>query len=433
MAHIAEWERAEEMIRRGYRSQEVLSSLLQLSLEDMTLEEQLERALDTILAVPWLSILPKGCIFLVEDEPDVLVLKTQRGMGTPLLSLCARVPFGRCLCGQAAATGESQFSGCVDPRHEIAYEDMEDHGHYNTPIILDGKVIGVINLYLKAGAEQDEYEVSFLQTVANTLASLIQRKRIDDEQLMSEARYRSLVETSHDLLWSVDREGNWTYLNQVAEQIYGYSPEEMIGRSFIEFTEPEHVEKDTATFMRVLNGESLTNYETSHIRRDGSSIILWFNIVPTRDRAGNIIGATGIAHDATQRVHLEERVQKSLEKRSLQVQLSTNIAQEIAAAADLNDLYRRVVTLVKEQFQYYHVQLLRYDPSLDTIALVVGYGEVGEKMLEMNHSSPWASASSVWLPLQESQYCAVVWLMIRIGTPIPSCPKRRGSWLCPSS
>lgn len=80
--------------------------------------------------------------------------------------------------------------------------------------------------------------------------------------------------------------------------------------------------------------------------------------------------------------------QRSLERRTREVALSTQIAQDIASATDLSDLYQRVVTQVQEQFGYYYTQLLRYDPALDTVALAFGYGEIGEKMRELNHSVP---------------------------------------------
>ncbi len=85
---------------------------------------------------------------------------------------------------------------------------------------------------------------------------------------------------------------------------------------------------------------------------------------------------------------LFDTVEQSLQHRSHQVKLSTQIAQEIATASDLPHLYRRVVTLIKETFGYYHTQLLQYDPALDVMALVVGYGDVGEQMLALHHSMP---------------------------------------------
>lgn len=84
----------------------------------------------------------------------------------------------------------------------------------------------------------------------------------------------------------------------------------------------------------------------------------------------------------------EKESEEILEKRRRQVQLSAQIAKNIANITDLGDLYKSIVTQVKEQFNYYHAQILRYDPALDTVALVVGYGDVGEKMLAMHHSIP---------------------------------------------
>ncbi|HQE91217.1 MAG TPA: substrate-binding domain-containing protein [Anaerolineae bacterium] len=73
------------------------------------------------------------------------------------------------------------------------------------------------------------------------------------------------------------------------------------------------------------------------------------------------------------------------ERRALQVQTITVVSQEIAAAPTLDELYRRVVTLIKERFDYYHVQIFRYDPQVRAVRLVAGYGEVGQKMLEAGY------------------------------------------------
>ncbi len=89
-----------------------------------------------------------------------------------------------------------------------------------------------------------------------------------------------------------------------------------------------------------------------------------------------------------ERKKLEEEIQASLVMRSRQVTVSTQIAQEIADAPNLRDLYKRIVNEIQEQFNYYHTQLLQYDSSLETMALVCGYGDVGEKMLSMHHSLP---------------------------------------------
>lgn len=109
-------------------------------------------------------------------------MKAQRGLDQPLQTICAHVPFGRCLCGRAAKSGEIEFADCVDERHQNRYEEMPVHGHYCVPIISsDKKILGVITLYLKEGHPRDEREEEFLQAVANVLAGIIQRQRAEEK------------------------------------------------------------------------------------------------------------------------------------------------------------------------------------------------------------------------------------------------------------
>jgi PAS domain S-box-containing protein len=85
---------------------------------------------------------------------------------------------------------------------------------------------------------------------------------------------------------------------------------------------------------------------------------------------------------------LEWQIRQSLKRRSVQVQTSTEVAQEVAAATNLDELFHRVVTLIKERFDYYHAQIFRYDPGEEAAVLVSGYGEIGKTMLAAGHRLP---------------------------------------------
>lgn len=189
--------RIAEKTERNHQIQRVLNSLLRISLEEIPLKEQLEKALDAILSVPFLPITPKGSILLVEEEPDVLVYKVNRGFPAPLQGMCAKVPFGRCLCGRAAANREIQFADCLDDRHEIRFEGITPHGHYNVPILSMGKVLGVIALYLSEGHRQEKSEVEFLQAVADTMAGLIERKKVEEGLITHTNELFALADSSN--------------------------------------------------------------------------------------------------------------------------------------------------------------------------------------------------------------------------------------------
>jgi len=85
---------------------------------------------------------------------------------------------------------------------------------------------------------------------------------------------------------------------------------------------------------------------------------------------------------------LEQQQKELLERRTRQVEISTQIAQAIASATDLEDLYERIVSEIKERFGYYHTQLLRYDPKIDAVELIAGYGEIGQAMKQQEHKLP---------------------------------------------
>ena len=122
----------------------------------------------------------------------------------------------------------------------------------------------------------------------------------------SEQKYRDLVETSNEIIWALDNEGILTYVNQAMRDVYGYEPEERIGKPFMEFVAPDHLEESWQTFLSVLAGTPLFNFETVHLRKDGERIDLSFNAIAQRDTDGRVIGASGTGSNITERKRNEQ-------------------------------------------------------------------------------------------------------------------------------
>ncbi len=217
----------EEALQQSYQNQSVLNSLLNIALENLSLDAMLERALDIILTTPWLPTQPQGGIFLVERQPGILVLKAQRNLNNALLTMCALVPFGHCLCGQAAANARIEFADCVDDRHENQYEGIQPHGHYNVPILFRDEVLGVLVLYLDVGRVREPREVTFLEAIGNTLAAMIRDKQAEEalaqarDQALEASRFKSqlLSRVSHELRTPLG--GILGYAELLQSQIYG--------------------------------------------------------------------------------------------------------------------------------------------------------------------------------------------------------------------
>ncbi len=169
----------EKKLHLSYQNQKIMNSILRISLMPVSLDQQLELILDQILSIPTIALLPNGAILLADGEPGLLFLKAQRGFSEQQLATCNRVPFGKCHCGRAAQSRELQFVQCVDARHDFVFERMQPHGHYCVPIISDDSLLGVIALYIQEGHKASELEVDSLRAIANVLAGIIERKKME--------------------------------------------------------------------------------------------------------------------------------------------------------------------------------------------------------------------------------------------------------------
>ncbi|MFC1855485.1 PAS domain S-box protein [Thermodesulfobacteriota bacterium] len=179
---ITEQKKAEEYTFKNYQNQLAINALLKISTEKTPVSKILEDVLDIILSVSWLNVQKTALIFLVDHEKKMIKMRAFRGLTSSMVSSCANLPYGKCLCGIAAETKKVVFKGKIDEDHTVKYDDMAPHGHYVVPILAGEKVIGILCLYLNEGHKSDDFEVTFLEAFAGTLSTIIMRKRAEDDK-----------------------------------------------------------------------------------------------------------------------------------------------------------------------------------------------------------------------------------------------------------
>ena len=188
------------------------------------------------------------------------------------------------------------------------------------------------------------------------IADISKRKAAEHKLSEAEARYRNLVETAHDLVWSMDTKGRWTYLNSAAISIYGYEPEEMQGRHFREFQVEESSERDQSALGQVLDGAELVMYETVHVDKDGKHRHISFNAKPIYDAFGNVTQISGTARDITDQKVFERELTFQAQHDSLtglynrnyfQTELERLVSRVARSASECALLY-----LDLDQFKY---------------------------------------------------------------------------------
>jgi PAS domain S-box-containing protein len=147
----------------------------------------------------------------------------------------------------------------------------------SSPIEIDGKIIGTM------GMARD----------------ITERKKAEQTLRESEEKYRQLTEEINDAIYTVDQDGNVTYVSPVIEWLIGYSPSEMMGRSFAEFFHEEDLPRAMEDFERVLSGHSTEGEYRFHTK---SGEIRWLGTSNRPIFAGDSMGgARGTLTDITER------------------------------------------------------------------------------------------------------------------------------------
>ena len=115
----------------------------------------------------------------------------------------------------------------------------------------------------------------------------------------------AIIESSEDAIISKDLNGIVTSWNQGAERIFGYTAEEVIGKSVTMLIPPDRQEEEPAILQRIRAGERIDHFETIRRRKDGALLDISLTISPIKDSNGRLVGASKIARDISSRKQTE--------------------------------------------------------------------------------------------------------------------------------
>jgi PAS domain S-box-containing protein len=322
-----------QQLQSHLQRQVAISRILNVSVISETMDELLTGTLEIILSLDWLKVQNKGGIFLVDQtDSRSLVLKSSINFSGPVLGMCARVPFGRCLCGKTAASGQIIHAVDTDPRHENRHDGMKPHGHYCVPVLFGSELLGVMVFYLDPGQAENREEIGFLADVGTILAETLARRRLVEQQKLISAA----VDLAGEGVLITDVHGNIQYANPCMTQLTGYSVFELLGKKPSIFKSGK---QDAMFYTRmketILAGE---NWEGTIInkRKDGSLYQENMAIVPVKDRTETISNFVAIKRDVTK--------EKVLESQLIQAQKMESIGRLAGGVAhDFNNILSVII------------------------------------------------------------------------------------------
>lgn len=334
--------------------------------EGMTFHEEQEEAVASLARTALLSdnlqTLLDETVLRVADTLDVELCQILELLPNGKLSLKAGLGWSSGLVGRASLPSglDSQAGYTLAQNSPVVVRDLKaesrfadrswlsEHGAVSglTVVILGAnhRPFGVLGAHTRNPREFGRPHVKFAQTVSHVIAAAIQRHR-HEERLF---RYARIVESSHDAIIGKRLDGTITEWNQGASRVYGYSAEEMLGRSIGTLIPPERADELPMIYERLARGDHIEPFETVRLTRRGERIPVLVTVSPVRDPSGRIVEASSIARDLSHAKDTERRLKdltESLEhrvrERTQELVDSQNDLRRMASELTLAELRER--------------------------------------------------------------------------------------------
>ena len=237
----------------------------------------------------------------------------------------------------------------LNSQFDINYGTLLKYIHPEDRVNLDNAMIDTLNgipfdndyrIILANGEERIVHimgEVIFDEEnvpirVKGIVQDITERKKAEEKiQILA-----NVVESSNDAIITLSLEGIITSWNKGAEQIYGYSTEEIMGKK-VSILEPDHLKGEIKQFVeKIKQGEKVKNYETVRLRKGGTLVNVSLTLSPVLDDSGRVIVISVIARDITERIKAEKSLVKAEDARKKEIhhRIKNNL-QVISSLLDL--------------------------------------------------------------------------------------------------
>jgi PAS domain S-box-containing protein len=150
-------------------------------------------------------------------------------------------------------------------------------------------------------------------------------------------RLAAIVASSDDAIVGKDLNSIITSWNYGAEQIFGYTADEMIGTSIMRLIPPDRQEEEREILSRIRRGERFDHFETIRVAKDGRQLNVSITVSPIKDSTGHVVGASKVARDITERKKAEERAEAADRERMRLLDSEREARSEVERASRLKD------------------------------------------------------------------------------------------------
>ncbi len=295
---------------------------------------------------------------------------------------------------------------------DVESEEIKDtigyrHGvraFLSVPILFQGNVIGAFSL---SSHEKDVFPsnaLSILQPIVEQIGLSIEKTRLYTELRNSEEKYRLLVETARDMVFSIDLDGRFQYVSPSAFSLTGYTVEELLVLGISDKIIHEEDYRSLKALLRLLRRSrtvvtNVKNIESPIIHKDGTTVWVSISWTPIFDEEGYINGVQGILHDITERKTAEQKINKQLN----QLNVLYDFSRRITSSLNPREIGELTYTFAEKIIPFDAFFIDTYDPPRKMLLPLISVDMVGGKKVIL--SGPF---DNIKLDPEGAPYTAIV-------------------------
>jgi PAS domain S-box-containing protein len=184
------------------------------------------------------------------------------------------------------------------------------HSAFAFPIYHQDEILGVVECFSRALRRPDADLLHAVSALGRQIGQFVGRRRAEDAR----TRLAAIVESSSDAIIGKSIDGIITSWNAGATRLYGYDRDEVLGRPVSILIPPGQPNELPVILERLQRAERIEPYETRRLHKDGRPIDVSINVSPIVGPRGELIGASTIARDISERKRIEVALRRSEER-----------------------------------------------------------------------------------------------------------------------
>jgi PAS domain S-box-containing protein len=292
---------------------------------------------------------------------------------------------------QSLVIGDLREGAPIDVSGEI---EAGFYGYAGVPLESKGKILGTLCVFKRTAGPIEDTTVSLMQTIGRQIGFAVENARLFEET----SKFKQGIERAGDAIFMTDISGKIIYINPGFTTVYGYPPNEAIGKTPRLIKSGLLPQENYKDIWETLLSKNSVSGEIINKNKDGRLVNISGTNSPILDEKGNILGFLAVHHDITSNKQAEEALRQSehaLQRQNEYLATAAEVGRLVTSTLDQATLFERTVDLIRGSFGFYYASIFTIDDTGFNAVLREGTGEAGDKMKQSGHSLAVGSRSII--------------------------------------